>query len=126
LHPNSIPLYVLAAAHELELHSPSAARAILQRGLRLNPESVELWTEYVKMELGYVEGLRRRWDVLGVEVGSKAPSSSKSRLETEDMTPLEAEDEDESKVAMKEVMQGVIVKTVMQNAVKCKIERFVC
>ncbi|KAF9474566.1 hypothetical protein BDN70DRAFT_815448, partial [Pholiota conissans] len=64
MHPNKPALFILAAGHELEHHSPSAARMLLQRGLRLNGESMELWREYLKMELGFIESLRRRWDVL--------------------------------------------------------------
>ncbi|KAG8785644.1 U3 snoRNP protein [Ceratobasidium sp. 428] len=68
LHPNSTPLYIIAASHELDTTlSPAGARALLQRGLRINPESVALWTEYVRMELGYCEGLRRRWKTLGLD-----------------------------------------------------------
>ncbi|KAF8621532.1 hypothetical protein AX15_007704 [Amanita polypyramis BW_CC] len=66
LHPNVPTLYILAASHELENQSPSAARTLLQRGLRLNRESVELWREYVKMELVFAESIRRRWEMLGV------------------------------------------------------------
>ncbi|KAG8782083.1 U3 snoRNP protein [Ceratobasidium sp. 428] len=67
-HPNSTPLYIIAASHELDTTlSPAGARALLQRGLRINPESVALWTEYVRMELGYCEGLRRRWKTLGLD-----------------------------------------------------------
>ena len=67
LHPNVPALYILGAAQELENQSPTAARTLLQRGLRLNKESAELWTEYVRMELGYAETVRRRWSVLGIE-----------------------------------------------------------
>ncbi|CAE6457725.1 unnamed protein product [Rhizoctonia solani] len=68
LHPTSPSLYVIAASHELDSSlSPTGARALLQRGLRINPESVELWTEYIRMELGYCEGLRRRWKTLGID-----------------------------------------------------------
>ena len=68
MHPNVPSLYVLAASHELDHLSPSAARTLLQRGLRLNADSVEMWREYVRMELGFVESLRRRWSVLGGRV----------------------------------------------------------
>ena len=84
---------MFAAQHEVENLSPAAARALLQRGIRLNKENVTLWSEYVKFELGFVEGLRRRWDVLGVG-------------------------EEESDEARKEIMQGAIVKTVIGEAVK--------
>ncbi|CAE6531606.1 unnamed protein product [Rhizoctonia solani] len=72
LHPTYPSLYMIAASHELDSSlSPTGARALLQRGLRINPESVELWTEYVRMELGYCEGLRRRWKTLGIDPASQ-------------------------------------------------------
>ncbi|KAH7108205.1 U3 small nucleolar RNA-associated protein 6-domain-containing protein [Auriculariales sp. MPI-PUGE-AT-0066] len=106
LHPNTPALYVLAASHELAHLSPSAARTLLQRGLRLNGESVELWREYARMELGYVERLRRRWDKLG----------AKSR--TEDDAAGEDEDEDEGEAARRLVLDGAIVCEVITNAIK--------
>ncbi|KAH6914193.1 U3 snoRNP protein [Coprinopsis sp. MPI-PUGE-AT-0042] len=66
LHPSNPSFYILAASHELDNHSPSAARSLLQRGIRINPDSIDLWKEYVKMELGFIEGLRRRWEILGI------------------------------------------------------------
>ena len=66
---------MLAASHELEHLSPTAARALLQRGLRLNADSVEMWREYVRMELGFVESLRRRWTVLGIDVKGKGKAT---------------------------------------------------
>ncbi|CAE6517391.1 unnamed protein product [Rhizoctonia solani] len=72
LHPTSPSFYIIAASHELDSSlSPTGARALLQRGLRINPESVELWTEYIRMELGYCEGLRRRWKTLGIDPTSQ-------------------------------------------------------
>lgn len=67
LHPNVPALYILGAAHEVENQSPSAARTLLQRGLRVNKESIELWTEYVRMEIGFAETMGRRWSVLGID-----------------------------------------------------------
>jgi len=32
----------------------------------MNGESMDMWKEYVKMEMGFIERLRRRWEVLGV------------------------------------------------------------
>jgi U3 small nucleolar RNA-associated protein 6 len=34
--------------------------------LRFLPNNVDLWLEYVKLEVGWVEALRRRWKVLGI------------------------------------------------------------
>ena len=47
--------------------SATGARTLLQRGIRINGDSMDLWKEYVKMEMGFIERLRRRWEVLGVE-----------------------------------------------------------
>jgi len=95
MHPNEPSLYILAADHELSHNSPSSARTLLQRGLRINKDSVDLWKEYVKMEMGWVESLRRRWGVLGIDNN---------------------EDDDEEGTSRREIMQGAIVKSVISNA----------
>ncbi|QRV82646.1 U3 small nucleolar RNA-associated protein 6 [Ceratobasidium sp. AG-Ba] len=97
LHPTSPSLYVIAASHELETTlSPAGARALLQRGLRINSESVILWTEYIRMELGYCEGLRRRWKTLGVDAASP----------------------DENAEAREEILSGKIVQAVITSAIQ--------
>ncbi|KAF8813669.1 hypothetical protein BYT27DRAFT_7180422 [Phlegmacium glaucopus] len=68
LHPQESGLYIMGAAHELDQLSASGARTLLQRGIRMNGDSIDMWKEYVKMELGFIERLRRRWEVLGVEM----------------------------------------------------------
>jgi hypothetical protein len=88
LHPQESGLYIIGAAHELDHMSATGARTLLQRGIRINGDSMDLWKEYVKMEMGFIERLRRRWEVLGVEM------------------------EDES------VMSGGIVETVITSAVQ--------
>ncbi|KAF8893852.1 hypothetical protein BD779DRAFT_1503746 [Infundibulicybe gibba] len=81
--------------HPGEARGMGAARTLLQREL-------VLWREYVKMEVGFVESVRRRWEVLGIA----------------------DEDEDEGR---KEIMEGAIVKTVMESAVQAvpQMELFV-
>ncbi|KAK7472941.1 U3 snoRNP protein [Stygiomarasmius scandens] len=97
LHPNVPALYILAAEHELEHLSPSSARSMLQRGIRMNEESMEMWREYVKMELGFMETVRRRWETLGVSGENEG----------------------------KEVMDGSVVCAVISSAVKGKMIFFV-
>ncbi|KAF5371580.1 hypothetical protein D9758_003433 [Tetrapyrgos nigripes] len=95
LHPNVPALYILAASHELEHLSPTSARSLLQRGIRMNGESVEMWTEYIKMELGFMESLRRRWQTLGVEENEIVKGSIVKAVVTEaaqalpDMAPID-------------------------------------
>jgi U3 small nucleolar RNA-associated protein 6 len=128
LHPSTPALYILAASHELEHHSPSAARTLLQRGLRLNKDSVELWREYVKMELGFVESVRRRWEVLGISVGGNKGKGKEKAAEgaTDDMDvdrDVDAQaDADEARV---EIMEGAIVRSVITSAAK-GADLFIC
>jgi len=57
-----------AAASAFALEGTQPARTTLLLGLRVLPSSHLLWREYVKLELGWVEALRRRWHVLGINV----------------------------------------------------------
>ncbi|KAF7315267.1 Kinase-like protein [Mycena indigotica] len=95
LHPDNELFYVVGAAHELEHGSPSAARNLLQRGIRINGQSVKLWTEYVRMELIFMENLRKRWQVLGLDLKGKG------------------REQDEARTA---IIQGSIVKEVISQA----------
>ena len=82
-HPTNPTLYVLLSNHQLnDLLSPLSARALLQRGLRLLPNCLALWTEYAKMELVFIERLRRRWAVLGV--AGQASEGADEGMESEE------------------------------------------
>lgn len=121
MHPNCPSLYVIAASHELKQQSHSAARVLLQRGIRMNSENVDLWTQYVQMELGFADLLRRRWTVLGLhkDDGSKvdrdAELDQQADLSLEKALPEDEEDE----AARREILNGALVKEVISNAVKC-------
>lgn len=108
LHPNEPSLYILASSHEISQLAPTAARALFQRGLRLNRESVALWVQYVKMELGYVESLRRRWEVLGIE------EQGQKDIDMEELV-------EESEEARRKVMDGAIAQAVLESATKGRI-----
>ncbi|KAH9920077.1 uncharacterized protein B0H18DRAFT_957255 [Fomitopsis serialis] len=94
-----------------------------------------MWREYVKMELGFVESLRRRWGVLGIDVeDTKGKGKQRAREADEDeemeveKIQVDAEDEgDEGEAARRQIMQGAIVKSVMSSAAKAlpKIELFI-
>ena len=92
LHPLEPVLYILLSQHYLDPLPPShkrstasstpttsssssstfsienipPARKTLLLGLRFLPENRDLWVEYIKLEVGWVEALRRRWRVLGI------------------------------------------------------------
>ncbi|XP_006460937.1 hypothetical protein AGABI2DRAFT_185273 [Agaricus bisporus var. bisporus H97] len=147
LHPNKAALYIIAASHELDNLSPSAARTLLQRGIRMNPESIDMWREYVRMELGFIENLRRRWDILGISYTKGKVDKGKgydpsnvislglsNGAEPDDhdigmvdangineiaaATEIDELNRDEGAEAQRQIMNGAIVKTVMTNAVE--------
>lgn len=66
-HPAKPKLWIFAGYHELNWNSNiSAARVLMQRGIRLNMYSSELWFEYCKMELIYIIKLHIRQKILGI------------------------------------------------------------
>ncbi len=70
---------------------------MLQRGIRLNPESIELWVEHVKLELEFAEMIRRRQEILTIK---------------------EDDTETEGAAARKDILEGAIVKEVLVQALK--------
>ncbi|KAJ7874712.1 U3 small nucleolar RNA-associated protein 6-domain-containing protein [Mycena olivaceomarginata] len=124
LHPDNTSLYILAAAHELDQGSPSAARTLLQRGIRINPESVEMWREYVRMELAFIESLRRRWEVLGLE--QEKGKGREGVHAVPDTQELLAEDGEAGAEARAAIMRGAIVASVIASAAQAvdRVELF--
>lgn len=83
LHPTKPELWILAAKHEAENNGAmAAARNILQRCLRLNGESLVLWTEYAKLELAYVAKILARRKLLGIKESATDPETLKEHQDT--------------------------------------------
>ena len=52
LHPRCEKLWLLASIHEIETNNNiHAARTLLQRALRVNKQSQQLWRRYFELEL---------------------------------------------------------------------------
>ncbi|KAF3325438.1 U3 small nucleolar RNA-associated protein 6 [Carex littledalei] len=65
-HPKVPGLWIYAAAWEFDHNlNAEAARALMQSGLRSCPKSEDLWIEYLRMELTYLNKLRVRKQTLG-------------------------------------------------------------
>lgn len=66
VHNKKPELWVAAAKWEFEFNSdPDTARGLVQRGLRFNEQSRQLWLEYFRLELMYAEKMRKRQEMLG-------------------------------------------------------------
>ena len=84
LHPREPRLWSHAAGFEFEdHHNPAAARLLLQRGLRICPNSTHLWLENFRLELLYAHQLRTRRQVLGLQACPHFHST------TIDLTPFQ-------------------------------------
>lgn len=73
-HPKVPGVWIYAAAWEFDHNlNVEAARAIMQSGLRVCPTSEDLWIEYLRMELTFLNKLKARKVALGEDVGILAP-----------------------------------------------------
>lgn len=61
-------LWIMAASWENEHNSNiAAARTLMQRAIRLMPENELLWHEYFRLELIYIEKIKLRRRILGID-----------------------------------------------------------
>jgi len=108
LLPREVGLWIHAASYEIACYNNyDSARKILQRGLRINESSQQLWLEYFRMELLYLQKIAMRRQVLGLEDETKN---------------LEADGGADS--AMDAIMEGAIPKVVFRQAVQAIPENF--
>lgn len=70
-HPKVPGVWIYAAAWEFDHNSNvDAARSLMLSGLRVCPTSEDLWVEYLRMELTYLNKLKARKVALGEDEGS--------------------------------------------------------
>ncbi|KAF3453201.1 hypothetical protein FNV43_RR03640 [Rhamnella rubrinervis] len=70
-HPKVPGIWIYAAAWEFDHNlNVAAARALMQNGLRMCPTSENLWIEYLRMELTYLNKLKARKIALGDDEGT--------------------------------------------------------
>ncbi|KAI9190583.1 U3 small nucleolar RNA-associated protein 6-domain-containing protein [Polychytrium aggregatum] len=95
-HPTKPVFWIMAAAWEYEENSNiSSARVLLQRGLRLNPESQKLWLEYFKLELLWLIKIRERRRLLFGEGGKPKKSTAVPEPKPNDADKVDVDLDDE-------------------------------
>ncbi|KAG9443404.1 hypothetical protein H6P81_014744 [Aristolochia fimbriata] len=76
-HPKVPGLWIYAAAWEFDQNlDVAAARALMQHGLRVCRDSEDLWVEYLRMELTYLNKLKARRIALGEDSGKVADKNN--------------------------------------------------
>jgi U3 small nucleolar RNA-associated protein 6 len=136
-------LWIMAATWENEHNSNmTAARVLLQRALRLMPENEQLWHEYFRLELLYIEKIKLRRRVLGIDQKSQEKNIDDMDVDKEEddntiqlpaVTGEDVEqwkqDEEETKskskldvAALEEennpILQGLLAKIIYDNAIQ--------
>ncbi|KAI8140633.1 U3 small nucleolar RNA-associated protein 6-domain-containing protein [Fennellomyces sp. T-0311] len=95
-HPRKATLWILAASWEFEDNAnPQAARVLMQRALRLNPDNQSLWHEYFRLELLYVEKIKMRRRILGVD-----EKSLEQQRQEEEKRAMDLDDADENTIQL--------------------------
>lgn len=82
------------------------------------PKSPELWREYIKLELGWVEGLRRRWKVLGVNIEPEPAKTAAGILDPNALTGGEGSFGPEGEDARKSILAGELVVNAISQALE--------
>jgi len=135
--PSSAELWILAAQYEYHTNfNISAARNLMLRSLRLNPEKRELWWEYANLECLYILKIIQRRRILGLDEHRTQPQIDDGSADFEDkdeivlpsITAEELEKEDNVKmdplltspltnVATNPALNGAIPLAIFNSAV---------
>jgi U3 small nucleolar RNA-associated protein 6 len=104
LHPNCASLWTYAAAWEFEHNANAvAARALMQRGIRMCKDAPSLWHEYFRMELLYAARLVARRQVLGLTIDNSTNEG------------LSMSSDQDAAAAL--VLKGAVAKVVYNSAI---------
>ncbi|KAF2747577.1 hypothetical protein M011DRAFT_477203 [Sporormia fimetaria CBS 119925] len=133
LHPTKPGLWIYAAHYFMESQADiTNARSYMQRGLRFNKSSENLWLEYAKLETIYIAKIAGRRKVLGLDVDRTKQADDQDEdaemialpsVTAEDINPTLGEDEGADEVALQNlaaapVLTGAIPIAIFDSAMK--------
>ncbi len=111
LHPRHVQFWIDAASWEFEVNgNSSAARVLLQRGIRFNPESQTLWKEYFRLEVLYCVKLQQRRKILS----SNSLEEKSSRIDAPDASGTH-DVSFEVDGSFEVLLQGAVPKAVLKH-----------
>lgn len=159
LHPTKADIWLLAIRFEADGTGPNAreggigggnidaARKLVMRALRFmraapKEEALKIWLEWIRLEISFMERMRKRWEILGI----KDAMSGEQNVKTDEMdvdgdaAALPAADADlvseakevealaktagdvqhSARQGEHAVLKGAIVKVVITNAFACE------
>eukprot|EP01138_Halocafeteria_seosinensis_P009590 gb/GECG01009800.1/.p1 GENE.gb/GECG01009800.1/~~gb/GECG01009800.1/.p1 ORF type:complete len:783 (+),score=104.37 gb/GECG01009800.1/:1-2349(+) len=112
LLPHCEKLWLQAASWEFDVnHNISGARHFMQRALRFNSVSKDLWLHYFKLELLYIRRLQARRMLLGLD-------DVKTGVEQDVTDSLDSVEQSDKKTARKRAFfDGLVPRIIYNNAV---------
>jgi len=129
VHPRNGSLWIEAASHEyfgnieskntLGISGAGAiknARVLLQRGLRVNKESKELWLQSFSLELHYMQKLRGRRELL--QLDSKKNKQQKTMIANEQDEEVKEENKQDSLSIETLYKEAKLPRIIYKNAIK--------
>nr|CCA26124.1 U3 small nucleolar RNAassociated protein 6 putative [Albugo laibachii Nc14] len=130
-HPNVEELWIEASSHEFQIHTNmDAARALMQRAIRLNRSSQKLWHEYFRLELLFIKRLLSRREVLRLDIYEESKAAER-QTETSDLMIFDSEHDQvvnsqapsykptsDLQPLQQEILNGAILQVVFQNAIE--------
>lgn len=159
LHPTKADIWLLAIRFEADGTGPQAkeggigggnidaARKLVMRALRFmksatKEDATKIWLEWIRLEISFMERMRKRWEILGIQDAMSGEQNVKTDgMEVDGNTDalpaansdLVAESREDSALAktagdvqsssekgQHAVLSGEIVKVVITNALSCE------
>jgi len=119
MHPLCEEFWIRAAVYEFEKRSSTVtARKLLQRALRFNNKSHELWIQYTRLEVCYMEKLRQHDGMQGLEeISVNDPAMEQlgqGESQLDDATDVDPQTV--QKRAMEGILRGSIPSAVFKSA----------
>lgn len=83
--------------------------------------------------MNFIESMRRRWEVLGIDIQEQQMTGSNNKGKEREVVgdetestdvPMQVDGDDESEEARRAIMQGALVKSAIDSAVKGKFVKF--
>lgn len=165
LHATKADIWLLAIRFEADGTGPNAkeggigggnidaARKLVMRALRFmnaapREEALKIWLEWVRLEISFMERMRKRWEILGINdtmtgeqnlkanemlvdgetdalPGPEADLMSESR-EDSALTKTAGDVQDSVQKGQHAVLAGEIVRVVIQNALAGRSDFYQC
>jgi U3 small nucleolar RNA-associated protein 6 len=133
LHPTKPGLWIYAARYFMDTQADiTNARSYMQRGLRFNKNSENLWLEYAKLETIYIAKIAGRRKVLGLDIDRSQQAAEEDpdadmialpSVTAEDINPSLGKEEGDDEVALQNlasapVLTGAIPIAIFDSAMK--------